>query len=929
VSFVSNSNSPCYVDKSWYLQQYPDVAAAEMDPVEHYLNHGRYEGRLPCSLPAMALERDLWANAFNPEKWLTLLESQVKSNDANSIYAGKVLASFYLFQSKFDQALHHALQLLAKLNTSSLIIDPSTIFLLGFEAAYRSGNMNKAKELVNNSNWTKSNSKLLSLQMLDSKRGNLKHINEIYKKSKLLKVACANGVVSLDTLFSIPSKLNLNVFRKPLSSPVVSVVVPVFNSASTLQTAIDSLLNQTWKSIEIVIVDDCSTDDFSEVIQRYIDIPNLQVITNEKNIGAYATRNKGVKVATGELVTVMDADDWAHPQKIEKQALPLLRNADLVGSISHWVRCNDKLQFTQLKTEITWIHRNISSLMVRRKVFDIVGYWDELRANADTEFYLRLLASFGDKSLEEVCPEVPLSFGRVHDGSITKVSKTHLATQFGGARKEHIDFSRVWHLNANKPLHLPSTKREFPVPAELSMSGVLSHKELSELSRWRRAFNNQWYLKSYQNVDIMGLTLHQHFWSFGELADYSPSPFFIPSAYRFKHQLRGGISPTWEALRRGWSFDDCIVLDGEAVNHGKCIAVFSHSVSEHVFGAEISFIDMVKACFNSGYRIFLYLPNAVNAEYVNTLLKFVEKITFVPLLWFYKGRAVEPQIVTYLSNSFSQNHVELVYVNTIMLLEPYLAASDISINTLTHVRELPEHDSHLRSVLKETATESRTRLLENSSYFVANSCLTASWLDAGDRTAVVYNRVNSPGNTEPVQITAPLKVCMISSNTLKKGIDDFFHIAKQCEHTEIEFNLYGPVTEEVKRAIATSEPRNIKVHGYIQEVSSALSRNDVVLCLSNFKESFGRTAAEAMSCGRVVVGYDWGAINEVVDPASGILVPFKKSDLVVAHLLNFSVDKSKLLFYGSNARKRANEMFSESVYSQAMKKVLEKIISDS
>ena len=191
----------------------------------------------------------------------------------------------------------------------------------------------------------------------------------------------------------------------------------------------------------------------------------IKVIQNRKNLGAYASRNIGMCAATGEFLTVMDADDWAHPQKIEKQVAPLLFNRALKGTISHWVRCSKTLEFSRLRAGGALVHRNVSSLLLRREVIDTHGGWDEVKVNADTEFYERCLKKYGRAAIKEILPDVPLSFGRTHTSSLTQSSDTHLVTQYGGVRKQYMDFARIWHKKADKLIAPSQLKpRPFPVP---------------------------------------------------------------------------------------------------------------------------------------------------------------------------------------------------------------------------------------------------------------------------------------------------------------------------------------------------------------------------------------------------------------------------------------------------------------------------------
>ena len=926
---MGKSINVSYVDDTWYLENYPDVAAAGVDPKLHFKHHGRNEGRLPCFLPAIPFERDLWAHALSPSPYIHDLEKQALGNDVNAIYAQKVLAEFYLFQEEFEKSIHYSLNCIENVNIVVGLINETVLFLTAFEAAFRAGRKKQAKALLSHKYWPKSNSKLLAHQMIENETGSLANLNKIYKKARLIQVETKSGNVSLD---SLQAKSEIAFFRflkrAVPNSHKVSVIVPVYNAADSLHVTLDSLLAQTWQDLEIIIVDDCSTDNSASVAQEYTQYSQVKFVSNESNLGAYPTRNKGVKLATGAFITVMDSDDWAHPQKIEMQVLPLLNNNRLIGSVSHWVRCNKALNFSRLRPDFSWIYRNVSSLMVRSSVFENVGYWDELKAGADTEFYLRLIANYTDKAILEVLPDVPLSLGRVHGSSLTQSLSTHLVTQFGGVRQEHLGFAKAWHYNSNRPVKLNVNLCEFPVPTELCSEPSKRGSSLDDLRRWRTAFNGDWYQSNYRDVNETGSSIYEHFWSAGEALDYSPSPLFVPSAYRFKEKLDQKDSPTWQAIRRGWEFTKAITLTGSSSNTGTSIAMFAHSVSPQVFGAELSFLDAVKAGAKNGFRITVFLPNATNVGYINSVLKYVERAVFLPLPWFRKGRKSHQYIIDCIFEYLEKSKTELCYVNTVMLQEPYEAAKKAGVKTVTHIRELPEYDEHIRGLLGEDADEVSARLESHSEFFIANSELTANWLRDHEDIYVLPNKVNLPTETLPIDLTKPLKICMVSSNTQKKGIEDFYYIAKKCSHKNIEFYLYGPDTADVSIAEQKYPGASVVKCGYVKDINSSISDSDIVLCLSWFKESFGRTAAEAMANGRVVFGYRHGAIPEVLGDGCGVLFPHRNPQSIVEKILEVSKNKECLKPYSIAARSRAEQLYSEHAYNEKFNQIVLRLLTD-
>lgn len=108
----------------------------------------------------------------------------------------------------------------------------------------------------------------------------------------------------------------------------VSVVVPVHNGASYIGRALDSALEQAVP-LEIIIIDDASTDDLMDVLEPYLQRPEIQLIRNRHNLGVAESRNKGVRSASGKYIAFLDCDDWWEPEKLAKQ-LKLLEETGCV-----------------------------------------------------------------------------------------------------------------------------------------------------------------------------------------------------------------------------------------------------------------------------------------------------------------------------------------------------------------------------------------------------------------------------------------------------------------------------------------------------------------------------------------------------------------------------------------------------------------------
>jgi len=116
------------------------------------------------------------------------------------------------------------------------------------------------------------------------------------------------------------------------AKPLVSILMPAFNSESYINEAIDSILDQTYENIQLIIYDDGSTDGTRALIRDYID-PRVIGIFSDQNYGVVHARNAMIDRAEGKYIALMDSDDIAHPSRIEKQLAYLENNScDVIGS---------------------------------------------------------------------------------------------------------------------------------------------------------------------------------------------------------------------------------------------------------------------------------------------------------------------------------------------------------------------------------------------------------------------------------------------------------------------------------------------------------------------------------------------------------------------------------------------------------------------
>lgn len=221
--------------------------------------------------------------------------------------------------------------------------------------------------------------------------------------------------------------------------PLVTVIVPAFRPDAGLLTAVRSLCAQTWSRLEILLVDDASGPDHAPLLHEAAALdPRVRLLRRETNGGSYLCRNLALTEARGELVTFHDADDWAHPQRIERQVAALLADPDHPANHSLAMRAHDDL--TRQWLGYSAVRTNASSLLARTAVLREVGGFDEVRKSGDSELAARLEALTGRRL--PVVPEI-LAVTRLRTTSLSRGDFS-----MGWARAARIAYQggyRHWH----------------------------------------------------------------------------------------------------------------------------------------------------------------------------------------------------------------------------------------------------------------------------------------------------------------------------------------------------------------------------------------------------------------------------------------------------------------------------------------------------
>ncbi|MBL0405046.1 glycosyltransferase family 2 protein [Microvirga aerilata] len=286
-------------------------------------------------------------------------------------------------------------------------------------------------------------------------------LNQVYEGAGFSKIEKMNEAAPL-TLgnITVPHP------RPVEASAKLSVLMPAYNCADTLPTSLISILNQTWRNLEVLVVDDRSQDDTWQVIERFAQTDSRVIpLRHERNGGAYAARNTALAHATGEFVTVHDADDWSHPEKFAAQMLYATSHPESI-STTIGVRVSSDLQFDVKANMAGMLMENTSSLLLRRQMLVELGGWDQTRMGADSELYERVKAKH-KLITNKLFMGTPLTLILFSGSSLTQTKAAGLATVNYGARRQYKEAYRFWHASElAKPepdLRMTETRR-FPAP---------------------------------------------------------------------------------------------------------------------------------------------------------------------------------------------------------------------------------------------------------------------------------------------------------------------------------------------------------------------------------------------------------------------------------------------------------------------------------
>jgi glycosyltransferase involved in cell wall biosynthesis len=275
----------------------------------------------------------------------------------------------------------------------------------------------------------------------------------------------------------------------------VSVIIPTYKRSEFLQRAVDSIIEQTYPNVEIVIVDDNDSASTYRVntekkIFKYIGFNNVLYIKNEKNLGGALARNRGISAATGDFITFLDDDDIYLPNKIKSQLEYMLQNeVDMSFTNVRIHNCDDKLidfrdhsyvtnleNSELLKQHILHHLTPTSTYMYKREILVGIGGFDDIKIGQ--EFMLMLKTIESNVKIGYIPDANIIQY--IHDGERISVGQNKI-----DAEREMFNFKKKYFklLNSKQRRYV-----RFRHHAVMAVVGFRSQKYCTSLHNLMRAF---------------------------------------------------------------------------------------------------------------------------------------------------------------------------------------------------------------------------------------------------------------------------------------------------------------------------------------------------------------------------------------------------------------------------------------------------------
>ncbi|ERM80983.1 hypothetical protein P872_11795 [Rhodonellum psychrophilum GCM71 = DSM 17998] len=252
-----------------------------------------------------------------------------------------------------------------------------------------------------------------------------------------------------------------------MSNPFYSIIIPCYNQAHYLSDAVESVLSQDFKDLEIIIINDGSKDNTAQIANNYSDNwENIKVI-HQKNLGLSESRNAGMEVALGSFFHFLDADDWVLPFFYSRAKQALLPNVNVLVTGYHHVKNSQSIQNVNFKKEsfelLDILSGNIAppvAFIIKKSIIKNVGVFDKnLKSAEDWDLWIRIVKA--GYSIH-VIPDSLVAYRYVDNSMSRDAFRMYEALKtvyFRGHKHDvriniHSDFNKYYPINEGFPIKI-------------------------------------------------------------------------------------------------------------------------------------------------------------------------------------------------------------------------------------------------------------------------------------------------------------------------------------------------------------------------------------------------------------------------------------------------------------------------------------------
>ncbi|WP_293132070.1 glycosyltransferase family 2 protein [Microcoleus sp. bin38.metabat.b11b12b14.051] len=259
----------------------------------------------------------------------------------------------------------------------------------------------------------------------------------------------------------------MNNTKHNLNQPLISVIIPAYNAEEFIAKTLDSVLSQTYQNIEILVVNDGSTDTTAEIVESFAQKDRRIILLQQSNAGVAAARNLAIQKSQGEYIAPIDADDIWYPQNLEKQVECLIESEPSVGVVYSWsVDINEQDLLTggfynstiagEVYTALVYKYfiGNASSSLIRRACFEKIGGYncqfklENAQGCEDWELHLRIAEHYEF----QVVPEYLVGYRQIASSmscNYAAMAKCH-SLIMADVRQQHPEISsKIYHWSSS------------------------------------------------------------------------------------------------------------------------------------------------------------------------------------------------------------------------------------------------------------------------------------------------------------------------------------------------------------------------------------------------------------------------------------------------------------------------------------------------